>query len=131
MASWKTWPAHASFPKPAHHRRQRMYPRVEPLEDRCMPATFTPTTFADGGLFSGSLRDAILRTNADTGTATDTILLQAGTYTLTIQNTAGQDNTGVQGDLDITNTSHELIILGRGFSGSILTTIDASKLHDR
>ena len=37
-------------------------------------------TFADGGVGSGSLRDAVLQFNADTGTADDIIQLQAGTY---------------------------------------------------
>jgi hypothetical protein len=35
-------------------------PSVEFLECRCVPATISPTTFADGGLGSGSLRCAQL-----------------------------------------------------------------------
>ena len=34
-------------------------------------------TFADGGLASGSLRDAVLQLNADSGSADDTIQLLA------------------------------------------------------
>src|SRR5260370_27563348 len=58
---------------------------LEPLEDRCVPTTITPTTFADPDpvLGSGSLRDAVLQFNADSGTDDDTILLEAGTSALT------------------------------------------------
>ena len=46
---------------------------LEPLEDRCVPTTFTPTTFADGVLDSGSLRDGVLQFNADAGSDDDTL----------------------------------------------------------
>src|SRR6516162_10240414 len=108
---------------PRAKRRQRAYLRVERLEDRTVPVTFTPTTFEDG-VGIGSLRDAILSANADTGTAKDTIVLQAGTYHLTITNTAGHELAGLQGDLNITNTKHHLIIVGNGSSGSGATIID-------
>jgi hypothetical protein len=101
--------------------------RLEPLEGRCVPTTITPTTFADGGLGSGSLRDAVLQFNADTGTADDIIQLQAGTYALTIQNVGGRHETaGLTGDLNLTSTSHRWIIQGAG-----PTIIDASRLADR
>jgi hypothetical protein len=52
-------------------------------------------TFADGGLGSGSLRDAVLQFNADSGTDDDIIQLSAGTYHLTIPNAGGQhENSG-------------------------------------
>ena len=54
-------------------------PAIEFLERRCVPTTLTPTTFLDGGLGSGSLRDAVLQINADTGTDDDIIQLEAGT----------------------------------------------------
>src|SRR5713226_4104983 len=112
-------------------RNQRSYRTrllLEPLEDRCVLTTITPTTFADGVMGSGSLRDAVLQFNADAGTADDTIQLLAGTYTLTIVNTGGHHETaGLQGDLNITNTSHRLIIQGAGLS----TIIDAGLLQDR
>src|SRR6516225_6147473 len=102
--------------------------RVELLEGRSVPATITPTTFADGGLGSGSLRDAVLQFNADTGTADDTIQLLPGTYSLTIQNVGGRHETaGLTGDLNLTQTSHRWIIQGAGPS----TIIDASQLQDR
>ena len=59
--------------------RSRNRLRLEPLEGRCVPATITPTTFLDGGLGSGGLRDAVLQLNADSGTDDDTIQLEAGT----------------------------------------------------
>src|SRR6516162_5290599 len=105
---------------------------VELLEGRCVPTTLTPTTFADGGLGSGSLRDVVLQFNADTGTDDDTILLEAGTYALTIRNVGGQHETaGLTGDLNLTQTSHRWIIQGAGSSGTNATIIDASQLMDR
>src|SRR6516225_289748 len=101
---------------------------LEVLEDRCVPTTITPTTFADGVLGSGSLRDAVLQFNADTGSGDDTIQLLSGTYALTIQNTGGRHETaGLTGDLNLTQTSHRWIIQGAGPS----TIIDASQLQDR
>jgi predicted outer membrane repeat protein len=97
------------------------------LERRCVPATITPTTFADGGLGSGSLRDAVLQFNADTGTADDTIQLVPGTYSLTIRNTHGHENGALEGDLNLTQASHRWIIQGAGPS----TIIDANQLQDR
>src|SRR5215467_12547037 len=49
-------------------RRPRFAPRVEPLETRDLlatPATLLVTTTADNG--TGSLREAILKSNADGG----------------------------------------------------------------
>jgi hypothetical protein len=121
----------ASASKSGSRRPQQRYRTrllLEPLEDRCVLTTITPTTFADGGLGSGSLRDAVLQFNADTGTQDDTIQLQAGTYLLTIQNVGGHHETaGLTGDLNLTQTSHHWIIQGAGPS----TIIDASQLHDR
>jgi hypothetical protein len=102
------------------------------LEERCVPATITPTTFADGGLGSGSLRDAVLQLNADTGTADDTIHLQGGTYALTIRNAGGRHETaGLTGDLNLTQAGHRWIIEGAGSTGPNATIIDASQLQDR
>jgi hypothetical protein len=114
----------------ASSRRKQPYRTrllVELLEDRCVPTTFTPTTFADGVLGSGSLRDAVLQFNADAGTDDDTILLEAGTYALTIPNIGGHHETaGLTGDLNLTQTSHRWVIHGTGPS----TVIDASELQD-
>jgi hypothetical protein len=100
---------------------------MEVLENRHLLSTLTPTTFADGGLGSGSLRDAVLQLNADAGTEDDTIQLLPSTYTLTIRNTHGHENEGLEGDLDLTQTRHRWIIQGAGPS----TVIDASQLQDR
>jgi hypothetical protein len=105
---------------------------IELLEGRCVPTTITATTFADGGLGSGSLRDAVLQLNADSGSGDDTIQLLAGTYTLTIQNPAGVHETaGLTGDLNLTQASHRWIIQGAGSSGGNATIVDASQLQDR
>jgi hypothetical protein len=103
-------------------------PFVEVLEGRWVPTTLTPTTLLDGGLGSGSLRDAVLQFNADTGTDDDIIQLEAGTYALTIQNIGGRhESAGLAGDLNLTQTSHRWIIQGAGS----LTILDASQLQDR
>src|ERR1700736_5280280 len=83
--------ARSGFRRPKQHYWRRLL--LEPLEDRCVPTTITPTTFADGVLGSGSLRDAVLQLNADTGTGDDTIQLLSGTYALTIRNTGGRHET--------------------------------------
>jgi hypothetical protein len=113
-------------------RDRSRFPHVERLEDRCVPTTVTPTTFADGGLGSGSLRDAVLQFNADSGGDDDTIQLLAGTYALTIQNPGGVHETGgLTGDLNLTQASHRWIIQGAGSSGDQATIIDADQLQDR
>jgi hypothetical protein len=102
------------------------------LECRCVPATITPTTLADGGRGSGSLRDAILMFNADTGIGDDIIQLQSGTYALTLRNLGGVHETdGLTGDLNLTQASHHWIIQGAGSSGATATIIDAGQLQDR
>ena len=76
----------------------------------------TPDPTADGS--SNSLRHAIQMANAS---GQDCLIqLQAGTYTLTITNTSGQDNTAAQGDLDITDSGHTVTIRGRGAGVSIV-----------
>src|SRR6516162_5240219 len=111
--------------RPKHRCRTRLL--LEVLEDRCVPSTIMPTTFADV-LGSGSLRDAVLQFNADTGTDDDTILLAAGTYSLPIQHVGAHHETaGLTRDLNLTQTSHHWVIQGVGPS----TIIDASLLQDR
>src|SRR6516165_5381303 len=117
-----------SFGSARKKRPYRTRLLLEPLEDRCVPTTITPTTFADGVLGTGSLRDAVLQFNADMGTDDDTIQLAAGTYSLMTQNAGGHHETaGQTGDLNLTQTSHHWIIQGTGPS----TIIDASLLQDR
>jgi hypothetical protein len=104
------------------------------LEDRITPSsTFAPTVNTDGVSFNGqvnTLRDAILAANRDTGTGTDTIQLQGNTtYTLSIANTNGHDSIGTEGDLNISNTSHALVIQGiADVAGNPTTIIDQTAL---
>lgn len=116
----------ASANRKAVSARRWVRPCLEMLEDRITPTTFTPSTFADDGT-ANSLRGVITQTNNDTGTAADTILLQAGTYRLSIPNVANNhDVSNSQGDLNITSTSHALVIQGAvDASGKPTTTIDA------
>ena len=110
---------------PRTNRTASFRPSVEFLERRWVPTTLTPTTLLDGGLGSGSLRDAVLQFNADTGTADDIIQLLPGTYSLTIQNVGGRHETaGLTGDLNLTQPSHRWIIQGAGSSGDHPTIID-------
>jgi uncharacterized repeat protein (TIGR01451 family) len=107
---------------------------LNPLEDRIVPTTLSPSVFTDSNTQGvSSLRNAIIAANADTGTATDTINLRSGTYTLSIKNSSagGQDNTALTGDLDITSTAHTLIIEGQGSTGPKKTVINAAGLQDR
>src|SRR5262249_55107050 len=94
--------------------------RVEQLEDRCLPATLTPTTFTDG-LGIGSLRDAILRANGNS--QNNTIQLTAGTYNLSL---AGRgENAGTTGDLDLSAAGFTEIIQG---AGAGVTFINAASI---
>src|SRR2546423_1337289 len=99
---------------------------VETLESRVVPTVYTPNAFADSVDAPGdptmSLRDAVSQANADAGTADDTIQLGTGTYTLSLV---------ASGDLEISNTSHALIIQGTGTTGGSATIIDASALQNR
>jgi hypothetical protein len=81
--------------RPGQTRRPMHRPRLEALEDRLAPATFTVTSTTDGD--PGSLRAAILAANATPGAST--IVVPAGDYQLTLAG-AGEDG-GATGDLDI------------------------------
>lgn len=95
---------------------------LELLEDRHMLATFNPLpTDPDGS--PGSLRAAIIQ--ADSNGQDNTINLAAGTYQLSIANSAGQENGSAQGDLDLTGAGHTITIRG---AGAAATIIDGDKL---
>jgi hypothetical protein len=120
--------------RPTDSSRRRVRPCLEPLEDRITPTIFTPTVFTDGNSGSGqngTLRDAIVAANDDTGTGTDTIQLAQGTYTLNIANTNGHEINSFQGDLNITNTSHTLIIQGIANDAGTPETIIDQTVADR
>jgi hypothetical protein len=91
-----------------------------------MLSTTTVTDFNDDG--AGSLRAAISASNSDAGVLPDTILLTAGTYQLTIANSSGYESVNAQGDLNVTNASHPLIIQGAGSTGPNATVIDQTTL---
>jgi uncharacterized repeat protein (TIGR01451 family) len=114
-------------------KRGRRRPRlaVETLEDRITPTTFTPTTFLDDGT-ANSLRGAITQANNDDGSATDTIQLAAGTYQLTIANSADKhEQMNASGDLNITSLSHGLVIQGTTDASGNPTTIIQQTVLDR
>src|SRR6516225_3437124 len=84
--------------RPKRHQRQHFVPRLEALECRTLPSTFTVLNLADSG--PGSLRQAILDANAQPGA--DTIQFAHGLHG-TIALTSGE--------LDITD---DLTIDGPG-----------------
>ena len=121
----RPWPWNRTrLTPPQHHRRhacrRAKLATLERLEDRTLMAIFTPTSFTDSFDPKApqpiSLRDAIIAANNDTGAATDTIVLKPGTYTLNLTNRPGprQNFSAHTGELDITNTRHQLIIEGSG-----------------
>jgi predicted outer membrane repeat protein len=75
-------------------------------------ATYTVTTTTDGG--AGSLRQAIIDANTNSGTDTITFVGN-GTYTLTLTGT-GED-AAATGDLDITD---DLILIGNGTGSTVI-----------
>src|SRR5947209_1108413 len=89
---------------PASRRavRPSCRPLLEPLEDRTVPTTFTPTTFTDG-TGDGTLRNAILQANGNN--QDNTIVLASGTYTL---------SSAAGGELALTGVNHALTIQGTG-----------------
>src|ERR1051325_6974432 len=113
-------------------------PCLELLEDRIQPS-HTPliTTDPEAIVGSGSLRDCIRNANENTDAADYIIELKPETYYLRLNNetsgpNAGQENAGLRGDLDITNTKHTLIIQGTvAKDGSSESAINAVALGDR
>jgi hypothetical protein len=84
--SWINSPTssrHTSRPKPLRHR-----PLLEALEDRSLPAVLLVTNTLDAGL--GSLRQAILDSNADTSPDTiDFSIPGSGVHTIAVGDTTG------------------------------------------
>jgi predicted outer membrane repeat protein len=97
--------------------RQWFRPAVEGLEGRLVPTPLTIAVNTTQDLLGAppgvvSLREAIRRANANPGP--DTILLPAGTYTIT---RAGADNTNAAGDFDVSDPDPlrgSLTIVGQG-----------------
>jgi large repetitive protein len=115
------------------HNRPAQLPAVERLEDRTLLAAFLVNSFADAadvnpgdgvaddGTGQTTLRAAIMEANALAGD--DTITLPSGTYTLSVLGT-GEDSAAT-GDLDVTDTSGKMTIIG---AGAETTVIDASSI---
>ena len=84
------------------HRRRRFMSRLEWLEVRVVPSTFTVTTTLDAVANDGrtSLREAITAANAHRGA--DTIIVPAGVYGLTL---SGNDDSNAAGDFDVTDST--------------------------
>jgi large repetitive protein len=119
----------ASQRRRASRRLRRFRPLLEILEDRSLPSTLLPATFADTNVANPasaqfSLRGAIILANADS--QDDVIQLAAGTYSLT--RTGASEDASATGDLDVTKSAGTLTIKG---AGSGLTVLDASSLGDR
>ena len=94
-----SWEIGAAAPDGFHAGAARRL-ALECLEDRTLLAVYTPTLFTDGVTGgTATLRDCIIKADANPGS---TICLKAGVYTLSICNTAGQENASCKGDLDIT-----------------------------
>jgi hypothetical protein len=130
-----------SSAQPAVSSRRRVRPCLEVLEDRINPGGSTfPTT--GGSTFSSTLKPlpstadgAANSLRADINISnngkfiagnnyTVTIQLAAGTYQLTLPNTAGYDTANKSGDLNISADTHNLVIQGQGTTGPNATIID-------
>jgi hypothetical protein len=115
-------------------RRRMVRPPLGGLEGRLARALFTPTTFSDGIGSPGTvntLRDAIIAANNDNGTDTDTIRLSAGEYKLTSLNIYEHEVSSLQGDPNITNANHALIIEGATDAQGKPATIITQPVADR
>jgi hypothetical protein len=103
MSRWFKFPKASRVGCRLNRSSRRCIPiRLEALEDRLAPAVFNVTTLADGGPGSGSLRAAILQSNATPGPNTIN-LTTPGPYQLSQFNDLS--NNGTTGALQITNQS--------------------------
>jgi hypothetical protein len=94
---------------------------VDLLEDRTVPATFhpspSPLVVPDGA--PGSLRAAIIAANGNAST-TNTFILRAGEYILSVPNTLGQENAAARGDLDLTARGKTYVFRGQGRAATVI-----------
>jgi hypothetical protein len=115
-------------------RASRTLLRLNALEDRATPATFTVTTTLDSG--QGSLRQAVLAANATAGVA-DTIVFDPtvfGTTPQTIQLSTGQmtitDSVSINGPgaglLTVSANPNALSVSNRVFSITGVNTLNVS-----
>jgi CSLREA domain-containing protein len=100
--------------------------RLEPLEDRTVPSTFTVTTTLDDVTPANgklSLREAITAANGHAGA--DVIVLPVGVFKIT-QSGAGED-ANATGDFDITSP---VTIAGAGAAASIIDARQQDRVFD-
>src|SRR5438046_242237 len=86
--------------RPSYRPTARRRPALEWLEDRTVPTTYNPISFAPDGAIN-SLRALLTQANTDANPDSDVINLDAGVYFLTIGNGGTAENANVRGDLDI------------------------------
>ncbi|MEO1524386.1 MAG: SdrD B-like domain-containing protein [Planctomycetota bacterium] len=87
----------------------------DPVPDACLPTDC-------------SLREAVMKANADSGS--DTIQLGPGTYTLSIGNNESNDSGADGGDLDVTEIDAVTEVVGVGMGATIID-VDASTMSNR
>jgi len=82
---------------------------------------FNPTVAAgDSTSDPDSLRNNVIAANGNSDT-TNIFNLAAGTYTLTIGNTTGQENAAMEGDLDLTAAGKTYTFVGQGAGVTIIS----------
>ena len=86
-----------------------------------MPAPFAPLAVTADGT-AGSLRANIITAN-NNADSINSFTLEAGTYNLNLANTAGQENSAAQGDLDLFNIAGVVGGKTYTFNGAGPTTI--------
>ena len=106
----------ARFTGKKPHKPRKTSLTVEGLEERCVPATFTPTTTVDSNN-PGSLRYDINQANTNASTS-NTIMLKAGTYNLTL------------GELQLDKSAGSYIIDGAGAGKTIIQAKDAARVFE-
>jgi hypothetical protein len=97
--------------------------QLNPLKNELCSRAYAPDPIADATT-GNTLRAAVI--DANTPVEDDTITLQAGTYTLAIPTSVGQENAALEGDLDLTQAGFSVTIQGRGRWN--LRTIDADAI---
>jgi hypothetical protein len=122
----RNWFARRSSQPWLEHRASPL--RLESLEDRATPATFTVNSTADDLPVAGdgklTLREAITKANLDPATA-DTIVVPAGVYKIALDTLDDDANTG--GDFDILGS---VTIQGAGVGRTIIDGQKKDRVFD-